>query len=99
MTVTFKRNEYFSPPSFTFPVENPLANSLVFNVDSSLWINDYTYVARFDLLATSRELLTDIDVTISGAQDLDNIAQQVYNAADQFTINTLGPQVVAVTTS
>lgn len=87
-----------SAPIVFFPNHN-LTNSLAFNSDSSLWLNDYTYLARFDVLLTSNERITDIDVAVASAKDFYNITQDTFVADSVFEINTKLPSVVSITSS
>lgn len=100
VTVQYERGmDTTVAPVISFPVENPLANSLVLNSTASMWTNSYTYTASFDLLASSYEVLNNIDIQVANAKDQDGTSQAVYTVADTFSINTKGPDVTSITPS
>ncbi|MCB0761091.1 MAG: T9SS type A sorting domain-containing protein [Flavobacteriales bacterium] len=73
-------------PDFSFPVEDPLANTLTWNEGESSWINPTTYIAKYDV-TNSEEVLADIDVTIAGLTDWVGNAQLAMEVADHFNIS------------
>ncbi len=77
-------------PDISFPVEDPLLSSLVFN--SGIWLNDSTYSYSFDLIDAD-EILLDIDIEISNAQDANGneFSDSVFE--DFFGIDTTNPIV------
>ncbi len=83
-------------PSFTFPVEDPLAQTLTANTDSSGWLDPFTYQVAYDV-ADANETLDSIDVMVSLAQDKYLNLMSVMNAPDWFHIDTENPVVVSVT--
>lgn len=99
LTATF--SEDMDPavtPLLSFPVEDPLAQSLVFNTDSSGWLSSTEYKFAYDATGAS-ELLNDIDVMITGGADLVDNVQVNASYADFFDVNTMDPAVMSVVPS
>ncbi len=78
-------------PTISFPVENP-SGTLAFNSTTSGWTTSTVYVARFDVL-DANVLLPNIDVQVSGAQDLAGNTQTTKTVANLFNIDMLNPAV------
>ncbi|QEL20720.1 autotransporter-associated beta strand repeat-containing protein [Limnoglobus roseus] len=80
-------------PMVSFPVENPTA-VLTFNAGTSGWTNATTYVARYSVAGNLT--LPNIDVRVTGAQNLSGNAQTVGNFANLFGIDTTAPTVSGI---
>lgn len=76
-------------PVINFPVVDSLLNSLVLNAASSSWVNAVTYEARYDV-ATVAVNLQDVDVHVSGANDVVGNSQLEYTKTDLFSIVVKG---------
>lgn len=70
---------------FSFPVEDPLANTLTFAQGE--WINTTTYRAEYTM-EDNEETLEDIDVSIADLADWVGNGQVDVEVADHFDINT-----------
>ena len=57
-----------SAPVINFPAENPLSKTLVFNTSSSLWTNQTSYVAVYNVLPAV-DTLYQIDVNVTSISD------------------------------
>ena len=91
--VAFERNmDTTVSPTFLFPVENPEANTLTLNTDSSGWVNLYTFIAAYDV-ANSSEVLDSIDLRIEAGLDKNGNTQVPFDAPDLFFIETENPVV------
>lgn len=76
-------------PAVTFPMEDP---SATLAVSSGVWQNETTYIA--DLTVTDgNEELCDVDFQANGATDVYGNEQVVFDAADQFCIDNLNPNL------
>lgn len=82
-------------PSISFPVEDPSA-TITFN--HGTWTDADTYVAYYDVADADQEL-ADIDVRVSGGQDLAGNVQDSAALPDLFSIDTLPPKIVSITSS
>lgn len=82
-------------PTITFPTENPL-HTLSFN--SGSWKDATTYTATFDT-ADANEVVNNVDVRISDAQDAAGNTLTAVTQSDLFSIITApAPTVQAITT-
>ena len=82
-------------PVFTFPVEDPLAQTLAYNPDSSSWQNASLYEAAFDV-SDANEKLDSIDVRIEMAVDIFQNPMETFDAPDWFHIDTENPDVTNI---
>jgi hypothetical protein len=82
-------------PMISFPVEDPLANSLTLSTTESYWSNDSTYIAVYDLTDAEEEI-DDIDISISGMTDVVGNQQLMFTNADAFSIDTKDPSVASI---
>ncbi|MBU0595281.1 hypothetical protein KJ567_01180, partial [Candidatus Bipolaricaulota bacterium] len=80
-------------PTVSFPTENPLATITL--DPASGWSDSDTYVARYDV-ADANEEIDDIDVRVTGAQDVAGNVQEQYDEADVFSIDTVKPEAPPV---
>ncbi len=97
VTLVYERNLDTSVvPNISFPTENPLAQTLVLNPSQSQWISAYTYQAAYDVLASSNEMLLDIDIQVTGGMDADSMVQDTFTKLDAFDILTNKPLVTSV---
>ncbi|NNC95733.1 MAG: T9SS type A sorting domain-containing protein [Chitinophagales bacterium] len=87
-----------SAPDFSFPVEDPLSSStLAVNLENCEWLSNTSYIARFNVKDKSLNLY-DIDVMISGGEDLTfNREQNEFIGVDLFSINMGGPIEITFT--
>ncbi|MFK7912163.1 MAG: DUF6851 domain-containing protein [Akkermansiaceae bacterium] len=99
ITVTFERDMDTTVfPQVSFPVEDPEANTLTANADSSYWLNAYTFVAAYDV-ANSSEMIDSIDVRVEAGLDKNGELQEAFDAPDVFNIETQEPVVQFLTTN
>jgi hypothetical protein len=97
LTVTYDEPmDQLVNPSIAFPLDDPLANTLSENAGMSGWISDTQYAFVFDV-ADAEETLNNIDVSVSGALDLNGLAEDTDLFTSVFTIDTENP--AASTTS
>lgn len=98
-TLTIRFNDDMNTsvaPQISFPIENPLANTLSFNPVISRWVNSSAYAAKYDV-ADAGEELSNIDVRIAGAVNMTGNEQVPFLAADKFSIDTKNPEVISLT--
>lgn len=81
-------------PVITFPAENPAA-TLTFNADNSQWMTPLTYIASYDV-ADAAETLPNIDIEITGGQNMVANGQQFFETLDFFHIDTQNPTITAL---
>ncbi len=79
-------------PTISFPNEDPSV-TLAFN--SGRWTDSDTYVAYYDVADAGVEI-PDIDVRVTGAQDLAGNTQVQDDEADLFSIDTKNPTITAI---
>ncbi|MDZ7847983.1 MAG: T9SS type A sorting domain-containing protein [Owenweeksia sp.] len=79
-------------PSISFPVEK---SSNTLHLDSALsgWEDEFTYKAVYNV-ADSNQTLLDIDIQVSGGQDVNTAMPPAFNTADHFDIDMENPHVV-----
>ena len=95
LTVDFSRAmDTTSPPAIVFPVEDPLANTLIVNPGGTGWTSPTQYVASYDVV-DDNETLMDIDVEVSGVADPIGNTLQLYTEPDKFSIDTENPLVTS----
>lgn len=85
-------------PLITFPIENPLTNTLTFDPANCYWSDWKTYIAAY-VIADANETLPNVDVHVTGGKDVVGNEHEPYDAADLFSIDTENPSVVSVTPS
>ncbi|MFZ6051357.1 T9SS type A sorting domain-containing protein [Halocola ammonii] len=68
-----------------FPQEDP-TSVISLNTDETGWLNAFTFVARYNV-ASSLAVIEDIDVNITGVQDLLGNPENEIQIPDYFTIN------------
>ncbi|MEM7550525.1 MAG: T9SS type A sorting domain-containing protein [Bacteroidota bacterium] len=91
ITVTFDEAMNTSIiPSLTL---NPVPSSLSFNAISSVFTNPTTYIAVFTI-SDANEDIDDIDIQVSGGQDISGNNQNVNNFPNEFSIDNIAPTVV-----
>lgn len=96
LTVEYSTNmDPGSTPVFSFPVEDPLANTLTYNSISSVWTSPRIFVAVFDVVDNDETLL-DIDVKVDGALNLLGNIQVELDSSDVFHIDMEAPEVVSI---
>ncbi|MFC2077676.1 beta strand repeat-containing protein [Candidatus Bipolaricaulota bacterium] len=81
-------------PTLTFPVEDP--SGTIPTICMEHWQIDTRYLFAFSVVDANVEI-DDIDVRVTGAQDVAGNVQLPYDEADVFDIDTLNPWVVGVT--
>jgi len=100
LTVVYDKNmDNAVNPTITFPTagEDP-TNTINYDGASSYWSSATTFVAVYDV-ADVDETISDIDVSVNGAQDASGNTQSVYNTNNNFSIDTQNPTVTSVTTN
>lgn len=86
-------------PAISFPVEDPLAETLVYDSENSFWSDGMTFVAEFDVLDAEEEL-ADVDVLVVDTEDSYGNPQEVeFDLEDSFSIDTRNPINVATVPS
>ena len=90
-----KKMDNASIPAVSFPVEDPLLNTLTPNLDSSRWQNDSTYISWFNV-SDSPESLFDIDVQVDQAKDKIGNLQNIMTDLDLFNIHTKQPELISI---
>ena len=85
-------------PDVSFPMEDPLANTLTFNDVVSGWIDPNTYSAVYNV-ADSEEHLFEIDVYIENAFDAAGNEQNLHLTMNYFDIDTKNPTVLSANLS
>jgi hypothetical protein len=99
LTVVYTENmDTLLAPVFSFPTEDPLANTLTYSLVSSDWLNLYTYQATYDV-GNSSEVVENIDVRVEGCQNEEGVLQAVFDVADLFSIETQNPTISNITTN
>jgi hypothetical protein len=84
-TVFSEEMDTSSDPSISFPVEDP-TSVISLNAVESSWLNSFTYVAKYDV-ASSIAVIEDIDVNVSGVQDLLGNPENEITLENYFSIN------------
>ena len=84
-----------SVPAISFPIEDPLLNTLVLNLDSSIWQDDSTYISWFDVSATPESML-NIDIQVDNAKDRIGNLQNSITSANLFNIHTKQPELLTI---
>ena len=95
LTIVYDKNMNASiNPVVSFPTagEDAEANTLTFNAGASSWSSATTYNAVYDV-ADAEETISDIDVRVSGAQDVSGNTQSAVDFANNFSIDTRDPAV------
>ena len=82
-------------PQISFPVENPLVNTLTYNASASSWSTNRIFVATYDVVDADEDL-RDIDVRVSNGFNLQGNIQVDYTEADVFHIDTEAPNQLTV---
>lgn len=82
-------------PVISFPVEDP-STTISFNHGS--WTDSDTYVAYYDVVDADQEL-ANIDVLVSGGKDPAGNVQDQADYPDLFSIDTIAPQIVSITST
>lgn len=100
ITISFDEHMNTSElPELSFPTEDPLANSLSLNEDESVWVDNQTFEAVFDLVDADEELF-DIDLMVASAVDWYGNNQEVaFEMMDAFSIDTKNPVNAEITIS
>ena len=80
-------------PTISFPAEDP---SATITFDHGAWTDDDTYVAYYNVVDADQEL-ADVDIQASGGQDLAGNVQDPKDSPDSFSIDTVAPEVVSIT--
>ncbi|NNK80826.1 MAG: T9SS type A sorting domain-containing protein, partial [Flavobacteriales bacterium] len=87
-----------SPPTVSFPVEDPMVNTLTIDSVASTWVDESNYVLVFDVVDAEEEL-SDIDVASAQAKDAFGNDQSDISTADVFNIDTKNPSYISSTIS
>ncbi|WP_436514338.1 LamG-like jellyroll fold domain-containing protein [Ekhidna sp. To15] len=94
ITVTFdEAMDTGIDPTISFPVEDP-TNTLTFNVGN--WDDTFNFTASYNV-ADADELLSNIDVQVTDAQDAAGNQMGTYDAVDVFNIDTENPTITVDT--
>ncbi len=73
-------------PAAIFPVENPLANVLSYNMSYSHWVDQTTFSAAYDV-AYFLETLLNIDIEVDVCEDIAGNELLPFFVADKFSID------------
>jgi len=73
-------------PQIEFPEEDP-SPAITFNAAASEWINNTTYIAKYDVATGIIEYIEDVDTRIQSASDLAGNPMIVLDEIDFFDIS------------
>ena len=96
-TVTVVYNEQMNQlvaPTLTF--SPAVASTLTLNAGASSWLNNTTYVARYNV-ADANVIVSNIGIGVTLGTDVAGNVQTAYSGTNNFNIDTHNPTVTSVT--
>ncbi len=79
-------------PNIYFTTENPVPSTLNANSDSSIWLNDYTFLAVYDVINSDEELY-NITTNVTGARNNQGNEMDTLRSPQLFNVNTKDAEV------